>query len=57
MKGIQKTVNGAKYHQTCKDQWHRVTFSKEKKFSLDGPESLVFYRHDISVEEEIFSKR
>ncbi|GBM06053.1 hypothetical protein AVEN_49434-1 [Araneus ventricosus] len=38
----QRRVNWAKYHQTWKDQWHRVIFSKEKKLNLDGPDGIAF---------------
>ncbi|GBO42308.1 hypothetical protein AVEN_109835-1 [Araneus ventricosus] len=50
----QKRADWAKYHQTWEYQWHRVIFSDEKKFKLDGP---AFYLHDMRKEEEIFSKR
>ncbi|GBM83488.1 Transposable element Tc3 transposase [Araneus ventricosus] len=52
----QMRVDWVVYHQTWKEQWHRVIFSDEKKFNLDGLDGLAFYWHDIRKEEEIFSK-
>ena len=47
----------AKDHMTWNNEWHKVVWSDEKKFNLDGPDGFSYYWHDLRKEEEIFSTR
>ena len=38
-------------------KWMTIIFRDEKKFSLDGPNEIQCYWHDIRKEEQVFSKR
>ncbi|KAG3247625.1 hypothetical protein PI124_g7690 [Phytophthora idaei] len=38
-------------------KWSQLVFSDEKKFSLDGPDGLQFYWHDLRFETQIYSRR
>lgn len=47
----------AKAHVAWEDHWHKVIFSDEKAFNLDGPDGWSYYWHDLRKEEVLFSKR
>ncbi|CAF2016077.1 unnamed protein product [Rotaria magnacalcarata] len=47
----------AKDHMTWNNEWHKVIWSDEKKFNLDGPDGFSYYWYDLRKEEEIFSTR
>ena len=47
----------ARDHMTWNNEWHKVVWSDEKKFNLDGPDGFSYYWHDLRKEEEIFSTR
>ncbi|CAF1618868.1 unnamed protein product [Rotaria magnacalcarata] len=51
------TIKLAKYHMTWNNEWHKVVWSDEKKFNLDGPDGFSYDWHDLRKEEEIFSTR
>lgn len=36
---------------TWSNEWHRVVFSEEKKFNLEGPDGFNYYFHDLRKEE------
>lgn len=39
-------------HMTWSSEWHRVIFSDEKKFNLDGPDMCNFYWHGLNQPED-----
>ena len=47
-------LSWAKDHMTWNNEWHKVVWSDEKKFNLDGPDRFSYYWHDLRKEEEIF---
>jgi IS30 family transposase len=38
-------------------KWRQVIFSDEKKFSLDGPDGVLYYYHDLRKDERIMTSR
>nr|CAD2203391.1 unnamed protein product [Meloidogyne enterolobii] len=54
---IQARSNFADKHQTWTHEWDKIIWSDEKKFSLDGPDGLSSYWHDLRKEPRFFSKR
>lgn len=46
----------ARDHVQWKDEWQQIVWSGEKKFILDSPDGLAYYRHDLQKEEKVFSK-
>ncbi|CAF1535359.1 unnamed protein product [Adineta steineri] len=50
-------LSWAKDHMIWNNEWHKVVWSDEKKFNLDGPDGFSYYWHDLRKEEEISSTR
>ncbi|CAF5017842.1 unnamed protein product, partial [Rotaria socialis] len=50
-------LSWSKDHMTWNNEWHKVVWSDEKKFNLDGPDGFSYYWHDLRKEEDIFSTR
>ncbi|CAF4559694.1 unnamed protein product, partial [Rotaria magnacalcarata] len=50
-------LSWTKDHMIWNNEWHKVVWSDEKKFNLDGPDGFSYYWHDLRKEEEIFSTR
>lgn len=44
-------------HQQWKEDWHRVVFTDQKKFNLDGPDVRECYFHDLRKEERFLSRQ
>uniref|UniRef100_A0AC34QA22 Transposase n=1 Tax=Panagrolaimus sp. JU765 TaxID=591449 RepID=A0AC34QA22_9BILA len=40
-----------------KQDWHKVIFTDEKKFNLDGPDGLAYYWRDLRTEPHYFNRR
>jgi hypothetical protein len=53
----QARLKWAKEHMSSKSEWKRVVWSDEKKFTLDGPDGLIYYWNDLRKEDQVFSKR
>ena len=47
----------AKNHFNWSTEWHKIIFSDEKKFNLDGPDGFQYYWHDLRKEEKWYSKK
>ena len=54
---IENRLNWAKTHMSWTEEWHKIIFSDEKKFNLDGPDGLKYYWHDLRKEPKWFSKQ
>lgn len=52
-----RRVQGAVECAHWTSQWHNVVASDEKKFSLDGPDGLQYYWHDLRKEKQNFIVR
>ena len=50
-------LDWARNHMSWTSEWHKVVFSDEKKFNLDGPDGYKYYWHDLRREPQWVSKR
>lgn len=54
---LQRLAFAKKMLPLGQQYWHRVVFSDEKRFCLDGPDGNAYYWHDIRKEPRYMSKR
>lgn len=54
---ITTRLEFARRHMQWTTQWNKIIFSDEKKFNLDGPDSMSCYWHDVRSNDVQMSKR
>ena len=46
----------AERHLIWRDEWHKIIWSDEKRFTKDGPDSMHYYQHDKTIDQTFLKK-